>query len=384
MCVALGITAAPRREKREQQKKDIAASYDMTVHKNNSITLVPITKKMRADREWEAKKATGRVVEIDEVEVDLGSNYCFQDTRIDTLVWSAVRHVEGQETVKSIFICDIFAHTRFFKELLNKEAALPSKYSKESYAIVQDKVVARLTALVTARLQKWEKEGLIELNVYYNTRSGDEYYDWAVQPYIDEALRQLGLKSEFQANMSSKREEFYELRSALFEADYHDRLTSKRMCIEILLDDDQYDPYLDEEEDEDRCPNGELTNRRIAKILVQFFDVFRAKVCRDLELEMEATLPAIGTKPGTNGRTREDYLGAIEIINTYCVYQTTPDTNSVDDPTSFYSMEELMDYYDEIDEGIEEARLEKERFEALFSSPPKLSLYHLSDAIYGN
>ena len=384
MCVALGITAAPRREKREQQKKDIAASYDMTVHKNNSITLVPITKKMRADREWEARKATGRVVEIDEVEVDLGSNYCFQDTRIDTLVWSAARHVDAQGIVKSTFICDIFARTRFFKELLNKEAALPSKYSKESYAIVQDKVVARLTALVTARLQKWEKQGLIQLSVYYKTRSGDEYYDWAVQPYIDEALRQMGLKSEFQANMSSKREEFYELRSALFEADYHDRLTSKRMCIEILLDDDQYDPYLDEEEDEDRCPNGELTNRRIAKILVQFFDVFRAKVCRDLELEMEATQPAIGRKPGMNGRTREDYLGAIEIINTYCAYQTTPDADSVEDPTCFYSMEELMDYYDEIDEGIEEARLEKERFEALFSSPPKLSLYHLSDAIYGN
>ena len=384
MCVALGITAAPRREKREQQKKDIAASYDMTVHKNNSITLVPITKKMRADREWEAKKATGRVVEIDEVEVDLGSNYCFQDTRIDTLVWSAARHVDAQGIVKSTFICDIFARTRFFKELLNKEAALPSKYSTESYAIVQDKVVARLTALVTARLQKWEKQGLVQLSVYYKTRSGNEYDDWAVQPYIDEALRQLGLKSEFQANMSSKREEFYELRSALFEADYHDRLTSKRMCIEILLDDDQYDPYLDEEEDENRCPNGELTNRRIAKILVQFFDVFRAKVCRDLELEMEATLPAIGRKPGMNGRTREDYLGAIEIINTYCAYQTTPDADSVEDPTCFYSMEELMDYYDEIDEGIEEARLEKERFEALFSSPPKLSLYHLSDAIYGN
>ena len=384
MCVALGITAAPRREKREQQKKDVAASYDMTVHKNNSITLVPITKKMRADREWEARKATGRVVEIDEVEVDLGSNYCFRDTGIDTLVWSAVRRVEGQETVKSIFICDIFARTRFFKELLNKEAALPSKYSKESYAIVQDKVVARLTSLVNDRLQKWEAQGLIETEVLYCSSSGRLHYDWKVQPYIDEALRQLGLKSEFQANMSSKREEFYELRNTLFEADYHDRLTAKKVYIEILLDDEQYDPYLDEEEDEDRCPNGELTNRRIAKILVQFFDVFRAKVCRDLELEMEATLPAIGTKPGTNGRTREDYLGAIEIINTYCAYQTTPDADSVEDPTCFYSMEELMDYYDEIDEGIEEARLEKERFEALFSSPPKLSLYHLSDAIYGN
>ena len=384
MCVALGITAAPRREKREQQKKDVAASYDMTVHKNNSITLVPITKKMRADREWEARKATGRVVEIDEVEVDLGSNYCFRDTGIDTLVWNAVRRVDEKTVVKSNFVCDIFARTRFFKELLNKEAALPSKYSKESYAIVQDKVVARLTSLVNDRLQKWEAQGLIETEVLYCSSSGRLHYDWKVQPYIDEALRQLGLKSEFQANMSSKREEFYELRNTLFEADYHDRLTAKKVYIEILLDDEQYDPYLDEEEDEDRCPNGELTNRRIAKILVQFFDVFRAKVCRDLELEMEATLPAIGTKPGTNGRTREDYLGAIEIINTYCAYQTTPDTNSGEDPTSFYSMEELMDYYDEIDEGIEEARLEKERFEALFSSPPKLSLYHLSDAIYGN
>lgn len=345
LCAALDIVPAPRGSKREAQKQKIQAMYQMTVQPNNSIDLQRIPVK-QAERQ--KKLDHGQIRIIDGMEVDLGSNLVYKHTCIDQLILFRALTTQDRTNTKEGFVISCFDRTKLFRELLARGALLSEtqKYSVESMNLVHELVVSRLYSMVNTRLSRYEEKEYIRLQRFYLLKSGEEASIEEVQPYVDKALHEMKLKTEFQAYANkATREKFLELRSSYYEEDYKEKILCKRFVIEPLLDLDVGDFYTGY----DDAIVG-LTNRDIQIILTSFFDIFREKAIFDFE---NSTKLKLGKgRPSKkqmmlSSLSKEQVEEVKEIINTYCAYVNTP--LKKEDQQAFYSIEELADYYgDEI------------------------------------
>lgn len=345
LCAALGIVPAPRGPQREAQKQEVQKLYQMAVRANNSIDLMRIPVK---EAERQKKLDRGQIRVIDGMEVDLGSNLLYKNTCIDQLILFRALTTANRTNTKEGFVTSCFDRTKFFRELLTRGALDPEakKYSVESMNIVHELVVSRLYSMVNTRLKRFEEKEYIQLRRFYLLGNKDEASVEEVQPYVELALREMGLKTEFQAYASKQtREKFLELRSEYYKRDYGEKILCKRFIIEPLLELDVQEFYVG-------CDDTivYLTNRDIQIILTSFFDIFREKAIFDFERSIK---PKLGKgrpsrKQKVMRQVKKEHIEEVkEIINTYCAYMNTPHIK--EKPRSFYSIEELADYYgDEI------------------------------------
>lgn len=345
LCAALDMVPAPKGPKREAQKQEIQRLYQMSVRANNSIDLVRIPVK---EIERQKKLDRGQIRVIDGMEVDLGSNLLYKNTCIDQLILFRALTTADRTNTKEGFVTSCFDRTKFFRELLTRGALDPEakKYSVESMNIVHELVVSRLYSMVTTRLRRFEEKEYIQLHRFYLLGNDGEASVEEVQPYVELALREMGLKTEFQAYANKQtREKFLELRSDYYQRDCGEKILCKRFIIEPLLELNVQEFYVG-------CDDTivYLTNRDIQIILTSFFDIFREKAIFDLERSIK---PQLGKgrpskKQEMMRQIKKEHIEEVkEIINTYCAYMNTP--LKKEDRKAFYSIEELADYYgDEI------------------------------------
>jgi len=345
LCAALGIEPAPRGLQREAQKGNIQKTYQITVQPNNSIDLLRIPVKAA---ERQKKLDRGRIRVVDGREVDLGSNLLYQDTCIDQLILFRALTTKGKTNTKEGFVTSCFDRTKLFRELLTRGRLVSEarKYSVESMNIVHELVVSRLYSMVNTRLERFKKKEYIDLHRFYQLKNGEEASIEDVQPYVEQALRKMGLKTEFQAYANKQtREKFLELRSDYYEQDYGKKILCKRFIINPLLELDAWECHVGYDD-----TITYLTNRDIQIILTSFFDIFREKAIFDLENTIKPKLGK-GRPSQTQEKMRQvkkEHVEEIkEIISTYCAYMNTPLER--EKQKAFYSISELAGYYgDEI------------------------------------
>ena len=335
MCKALEIEPAPRGTKRETQKQELQKTYRMTVQKNGSIDLERITKEQRA---YEEKVKREQIKVIDGREVDLGSNLCYRDTYIDEYILYRALNASGRTDTKQGFLIFCFDRTKFFRELLRRDSLECADYSKESLHLVHDLVIDRLNAMVNTLLKRYEEKGYIQTEHFYELKNIGVAWVEDVQPSVDRALKELGLKSEYMAYKSKeRRNEFIGLRDRYYKEESGKEIAGKRFCIEPLIE-------LGSEAAEKEGITA-LTNKDIQIILTRFFDIFREKAIYDIDQELAQTWEThkIGSPARARKRSLREHEDEVkEIIRTYCAYMNTPFQGP---QQAFYSIEELEDYY---------------------------------------
>lgn len=342
LCAALEITPASRGKQREAQKQDIQKMYRMTVHKNNSILLERITKESRAQEDHRHKVESGQIKVIDGREVDLGSNLLYQDTHIDQLILFRAFGAEDKINTKEGFVISCFDRTKLFKELLKRNGLECAKYSAESLQLAHELIVSRLYAMVNARLTRFEKNGYIRIDRYYLLKGNYEASIEEVQPSVDKALKKMGFKSEFQAYLSKeRREQFLELRNDFYHEETGDSILCKRFEIHPLV------PIEEACGEDDLVPD--LSNKDIQIILTAFFDIFREKALYDIDKLAAARIWKNKTDRTRNEKWQKYQKEVKEIVRTYCAYMNNP---LHDEPQAFYSIDELQEYYENLDESI--------------------------------
>ncbi|MEI3330313.1 MAG: hypothetical protein V8R27_01295 [Oscillospiraceae bacterium] len=91
MCEALGIVPAPRGTKREKQKQQIAETYKVEVHANNSITLTPLSKQQKETIAYDKAVENGYIIDIDDAVFDVRFRDAYTYTGIDRLVLDRIQ-----------------------------------------------------------------------------------------------------------------------------------------------------------------------------------------------------------------------------------------------------------------------------------------------------
>ena len=342
MCAALGIDPAPRGDKREAQKRDIQKTYRMTVQKNNSIDLERITKDMRKQEERQRRMEKGQIKVIDGREVDLESNLLYQDTHIDQLILFRAYGAEDKINTKEGFVISCFDRTKLFKELLKRDGLECSKYSAASLQLAHELIISRLYAMVNTRLARFEKSGYIRIDRYYLLKGNYEASIEEVQPSVNKALKEMGLKSEFQAYISKeRRDQFLELRNDFYYEETGDSILCKRFEIHPLV------PIEEACGEDDLVPD--LSNKDIQIILTAFFDVFRERALYSIDRLAAARIWKNKADKARNENWEKYQEEVKEIVRTYCAYMNNP---LHDEPQAFYSIDELQEYYENLGESI--------------------------------
>lgn len=333
LCAALEIDPAKRGSGRDKQKEEIRKEFFLTENKNGTYSIEKKTKADRAKATEQKKIESGQIVLIDGQMVDLKSTICYRNTHIDDYIEFMATTNYDKFNTKRGFVSACFSRTKLFKELLAKEniPQLKIKYNAESLHLVQEYTLRRLSAMLDTNLRRMEKAEKIEVSRGYVDDEENWYDEEEIKPFIEDALKFVGLKSEFQVYMRpyEDREIYHRKRNELFRATYGGNLKAKRLFIEPLVNNDD---------------TLKLNNKDIQIILTSFFDIFRAKVRYDITNERKN-----GFGDSVNGKRKllEEYGDeALEIIDKYCAYTTTPG-QSGEESVSFYSLEELEDYYDE-------------------------------------
>lgn len=330
----LDIEPAPRGEKREAQKAEIQQHYKMQIHRNKSITLTPLTEKSN-------KIASGQIVVIDGKEVDLCSNSLYKTTHIDEYILHMALMKSQHINTKQGFVINCFKSMRLFKELLARhDDTERAKYQPGSLNLVDEYVMRRLSAMVDNRLKRFGNEGFIKVHSYYQLKGGGEADIESVKFALSQALDEMGLRTEYQAYAYKEtRERFLELRNHIFRQETGKELLAKRMEIEPLI-------Y-----DEDELAKYHMINMDCMVTLTAFYDIFREKVCYDLQH------PRTGRKSSENARKfaekRLKYgKEAREIIQEYCVYETSPIDKSLRE--TFDCLDDIPNWKNKVDTFYED------------------------------
>ena len=333
MCKALDIMPAPRGSQREVQREEIQKHYEMKVQKNKSIILNPLTEKGERIK-------NGQLVIIDGNEVDLCSKSLYCNTHINDYILYVALSKSNYINTKEGVVINCFKSMRLFKTLLLRGNINElSKYKAGSLNLVNEYVIRRLNAFVTYRLKKFEAEGLIETETYYQTMVGIEDKDGIcdngyasveeVDMSVRNALEKLDLRTEYQAFENKYiREKFIKLRNEYFKSETGRILLAKRFVVRPKIENDNIKKY-------------ELSNKECQVILTSYYDIFREKLCYDLEHCREKNASVNARRKNANDwwHYRKE---AQEIIQNYCAYMTS-DKNNV-----FYSLDDLGDWEEQI------------------------------------
>ena len=103
--------------------------------------------------------------------------------------------------------------------------------------LVHDLVIDRLNAMVNTLLKRYEEKGYIQTEHFYELKNIGVAWVEDVQPSVDRALKELGLKSEYMAYKSKeRRNEFIGLRDRYYKEESGKEIAGKRFCIEPLIE----------------------------------------------------------------------------------------------------------------------------------------------------
>lgn len=339
MCEALEIVPAPRGTKREKQKQQIAESYKIEIHANNSITLTPLSKQQKEAIAYDEAVKNGYIIDIDDAVFDVRLRDAYTYTGIDRLVLDRIQSsIEGVSSKQGL-VTKCFARSKVYKELLWKRGTLAEDtYSKEAVVSAGNLILARLTAVVNSSLNRLEKQQRIKIRQYYVTKEGSEYEVEDVRPIIKKALEQCQFRSEyvaFQNEENAKR--FIAVRNELFYDEFREHL--KKKIFDVQPDEPVYNSEGERATAMAERANETLSNQDIQEILVKFFMVFRKRVCSGIDRDCR-TLRHKRSK--TKDKICAHSKEVKDIINTYCAYMTTP--RDVGDTQTFYTLDELLAY----------------------------------------
>ena len=236
MCKELDIVPAPRGAERDAQKSEIQQFYEMNIQKNNSIILKPLTKKGERIK-------NGQLVIVDGNEVDLCSRLLYSKTHLDDYILYVALSRSDNINTKQDFIINCFKSMMLFQTLMLRDNVTElSKFKAGSLNLVDEYVIRRLNAMVTYRLEKFEHDGLIEIEQCYATKEGvkdkDGVVDYGyasmeqVESSIRNALEKLDLRSEYEAFQNENiRDKFIQLRDDYFYSETGRVLLAKRFYV---------------------------------------------------------------------------------------------------------------------------------------------------------
>ena len=229
MCEALGIVPAPRGTKREKQKQQIAETYKVEVHANNSITLTPLSKQQKETIAYDKAVENGYIIDIDDAVFDVRFRDAYTYTGIDRLVLDRIQSsIEGVRSKQGL-VTKCFARSKVYKELLWKRGTLAEDtYSKEAVVSAGNLILARLTAVVNSSLNRLEKQHRIKIRQYYVTKEGSEYEVEDVRPIVKKTLEQCQFRSEYVAFQNEENaRRFIAVRNELFYDEFREHLKKK-------------------------------------------------------------------------------------------------------------------------------------------------------------
>ena len=334
LCEYLGIEPARRGAEREKQMQELSANYDIAKKKGGRYAITYITS---AEQQRRKGIAAGWIVTIEGTEVNLRSPNCYQSTGIDQYILSCA--LTATTATKTGFILLCFHQCDYFQKILCSDYTgagslhdLREAYTISALAAADEIISSRLVGKIDYLLTDYEKKGYINVKQDCLLNDGSHATVGEIQPYVEQALMNLNLESEFHAcHVRATREKFFRERNRLYQ-----EATGTDLCIRrkelhitplIKPSHKQY-PHIGPQTQEE--------------ILRKFFEVLRAKLLYDLRTKNKYArlLPSGKDRNGIHKKTVAEQTA--EIISEYCVY--FPDA-AVFDPKryDYYAVGNLAD-----------------------------------------
>lgn len=343
LCSFLKIEAAPRGAAREQQLEDLRKTYDITKHKSGRYDITYLT---QIERDHRNGVAGGWIQTIDGVEVNLKSPQCYRHTGIDAYILCCALTTDTETMRDFQLLC--FHQCSYFHKLLNKRYSgddglnfLQDQYDTFILTKADELIEGRLDDRVDYLLEKLEKDKYIKLDRFYRLSNGSIASLDTVQPYVDQALHELGHRNEYYACRSkASREDYFQKRNELYQAGEQTDLKIVRKELHIIplltFTDDRYPKFTQEQQSE---------------TLTHFFNVFRAKLLYDLKTPGKIDLSKVPTrlKKGIQNKSVEQSIA--EVIEKYCTYETCDNEAFDIKRFNYYAVSGLEDTVSEFTEG---------------------------------
>lgn len=343
LCSFLEIESAPRGTAREKQLEDLRKTYDIVKHKSGRYDVTYLT---QAEREHRAGIAGGWIQTIDGVEVNLKSPQCYQHTGIDDYILYCALKADTETMRDFQILC--FHECSYFYKLLNKGYSgtdglnsLQEQYDTFILTKADELIEGRLDDRVDYLLEKLEKGNCIKLDRFYRLSNDSIASLKTVQPYVDQALKELGYKNEYYACRSkTSREDYFQKRNELYQEGEQTDLKIVRKELHII-------PLLSPTDD--RYPK--FTQEQQSEILTHFFNVFRAKLLYSLKApgKIDRSKVPVRLKTGIQKKSIEQSIA--EVIEKYCTYEAGNEASFDMKQFNYYAVSGLEDIASESTEG---------------------------------
>jgi len=344
LCAFLEIEPAPRGTAKEEQLKELRKTYDIIKFDSGRYTVTYLTQK---ELEYRAGITGGWIQTIDGYEVNLKSSQRYQHTGIDDYILYCALN-SSTETMRDFQIL-CFHSCSYFYKLLNRDYngndgldSLQEQYDAFILTKVDELIEGRLDDKVDYLLKEFEKKKYISVERYYRLNNKSTVSLEIIQPYVDEALKVLNYKNEYFACRSKlSREIYFQKRNELFQE-------GEETDLEIVRKELHITPLLTPTDD--RYPK--LSQEQQAKVLNNFFNVFRARLLFDLQTTYKISRAQVPTrlKAGIHDKDIEQLLS--EIIEKYCSYEATSNDISFNSKQfDYYAVSGLEDTLNSLNSG---------------------------------
>lgn len=310
LCQFLEIEPAPRGLQKENQLLELSAHYDITRHKSGRYTVAYITQRERERREGIYR---GWIQTIDGVEVNLRSPNCYQHTGIDQYILHCA--LTAATSTKTEFYLKCFHQSEYFQRVLCSDYAgagclteLKAKYPVNVLAAADEIISTRLAGKADYLLEDFVEKGYIRINQFYLLSDGTHATIEEIQPYVNQALENLGFESEFHAcRLKAYRKKYFLERNRLYQEGEHTDLKIYRKELHII-------PLIGPKNP--NYPN--IGPEAQEAILRKFFPVLRAKLVYDLDTKEKYHFMMPLDRKGLHKQSVAQQIA--EVINQYCVY----------------------------------------------------------------
>ena len=347
MCAALDIVPAKRGEDKESQLKEIRMFYVVDINKSGRIILTRINRKKEQAR---LDLESGKIKEVYGEQINLKSPKCYSHTGIDQYLLFCALNNNTQ--TKQGFVIHCFRQCKYFKTVLKREnedlrQKLTEQYSVDVLVKADEIIMVRLETIINTALRRFEEKGYISCERHYLLSDDTQAELSEIQPIVEAALKEMNLKSEYQAFANKElREKFIQLRKEKYQEKYATSVYIKRKELIITPLIDKRNPWY-----------PQLTKRDRQNILTHFFAVFREKLF--YEIRTNPKISQLNTRKGILPANVDKKL--TEIVQEYCVYMTT--SNKTKEEKAFYSPKDIDETEDDIRPYFEDDPEDKKEYD---------------------
>lgn len=342
MCEFLGMEPALRGSEREKQLYELRNHYDIEKHKSGRYSITYLSQKEQKRREG---IASGKIKVIDGYEVNLKSPNCYEHTGIDKVILHCALNCKAETFAE--FYAQCFGQCGYFQHILSD--SLDEQYSFKAllklYRIYEDEMDggslltlsatdelmrSRLKEKIENCLDNLERKKFIKVNERYLLSNKTYVLAETVQPYVDQAYKNLGFRNPgLDMKSRSKREAFKKERNNLYQVDHPNvKIWRKELQITPLIS-PSHAAY----------PN--MTEDERDHSLTLFFNVLQEKLLYDIAM----ATTRIGfpvQRPGYGEALVYDSM-AKYIVKTYCVFEPGANDYTSLRNYSFYKVSNFED-----------------------------------------